>query len=546
MTSPSKERDSSVSGARSQVDAFLAEMPLWQESKGHPSTIVEVGDSEDHLALAVRKGVVTFETTSRSHRYLEAEFARELDGWRFLVMQLGQSWRWSKHMPDFSLRSLAPHTTLERVSSGHRLRWPGGEATIRSEFDAIRFSWIALSDPAEIAASCRNVNGEPLFHLGVEPGSWPPKPAPPQPELPPEPIEIPPPEDVDPTHLAVIDEIAALLGWTRRTPVEAEVLAVGDQYMGRAVSYRHSRFMYENTLPDDYRSAVCAFSTADVARRFLLFDLGTILRTRRRLPIIRPNRLAPGCDIDKGPNFIVLTWPAGRGEFRVGFVGHQQALTFSWLVTAELGEIVASFQDPDGKPVFQLPHQPPSPVPRPVVGSTHARPDSADDAGVVTPDNDPELPADLVVIDDFLSKSLFWSRQPGYDPLVIEVADFDSRWVLTRGPDGYDAEYRRQGDGTVYGRFSSARGARRFVLMDLGRLWRQSHGLKGVGFKQLAADTRLDDRSDGYRLTWIGGVARFVWDYNAIDFSWIATAELADIVASYIHANGEPLFDPNR
>ena len=32
-------------------------------------------------------------------------------------------------------------------------------------------------------------------------------------------------------------------------------------------------------------------------------------------------------------------------------------------------------------------------------------------------------------------------------------------------------------------------------------------------------------------------------DYDAIRFSWIATADLADIAASASHPNGEPLFE---
>jgi hypothetical protein len=41
------------------------------------------------------------------------------------------------------------------------------------------------------------------------------------------------------------------------------------------------------------------------------------------------------------------------------------------------------------------------------VGSTQACPDSANDAEFITSDADPELPADLVVIDDFITKTLF-------------------------------------------------------------------------------------------------------------------------------------------
>ena len=89
ITSLPADGDSSVRAVRSLVDAFLAEDPLWQEWTGDAATILDVGDQEDHLVVAVRKGVVTFETISRDHRYLTAEFGREQDAWRFLIMQLG-------------------------------------------------------------------------------------------------------------------------------------------------------------------------------------------------------------------------------------------------------------------------------------------------------------------------------------------------------------------------------------------------------------------------------------------------------------------------
>ena len=76
ITSLPADGDSSVRAVRSLVDAFLAEDPLWQEWTGDAATILDVGDQEDHLVVAVRKGVVTFETISRDHRYLTAEFGR--------------------------------------------------------------------------------------------------------------------------------------------------------------------------------------------------------------------------------------------------------------------------------------------------------------------------------------------------------------------------------------------------------------------------------------------------------------------------------------
>jgi hypothetical protein len=79
MTSLPADGDSSGRAVRSLVDAFLAEDPQWQQWKGDAATLLDVGDQEDHLVVAVRKGVVTFETISRDHRHLSAEFGRELD-----------------------------------------------------------------------------------------------------------------------------------------------------------------------------------------------------------------------------------------------------------------------------------------------------------------------------------------------------------------------------------------------------------------------------------------------------------------------------------
>jgi hypothetical protein len=163
---------------------------------------------------------------------------------------------------------------------------------------------------------------------------------------------------------------------------------------------------------------------------------------------------------------------------------------------------------------------------------------------MVVQGDDPDLVGDLVVIDDFLAKDPLWSRRPGVDPLVLDIATFSTEWVLARTDSGHTIENRRSRN--VFGTFSSARGARRFAIMELGRLWRQSHGRKSIWPKHPAPGSRLLEHPDGYRLTWNGSEAKFRMDYDAIRFSWIATAELADIAASFSHPNGEPLFDLSR
>jgi hypothetical protein len=549
MTSPSADDDFSAIAIRWLVDEFLGEKPQWQEWQGDRATILDIGDLEDHMVIAVRKGVVTFETISRDHRYISAEFSRARDAWRFLIMQLGGSYRFARRLPDINPKELAPGTSLAPAPSGHRLTWPGGEATFYRDLDAVGFSWVSMAEPADIAASYRHFNGEPLFDLGIESEPRPPQPPRPRRVMAPLPVESPPPDYLDPADLAVIDEIAARLNWARRPPVGAEVLSLGDDQVGRAISYRQSQFVYEHTVSEDWRSAVGTFSTAAAARRFMIAELGFILRQRTRMPRIRPRRVGPDCAIEKGPTSFLVTSPAGQGNFNIGYNGHQNALTFGWVATASLADIAASYQHPNGEPIFDLDdarafHQPPKPSAK--VGALKPQPGGSDAAIVVTQEADTELLADLAVIDELLAESLLWSRRPGFDPLVFEVADFDAEWVLTRGGSGHDAEYRRQRGRTVYGRFSSARGARRFVVMDLGRRWRESHPVKSIWHKRLAPGTELHETADGYRLTWPSGEARFVHDYDAVNFSWIATAELADIVASFTHPNGEPLFDLNR
>jgi hypothetical protein len=242
-----------------------------------------------------------------------------------------------------------------------------------------------------------------------------------------------------------------------------------------------------------------------------------------------------------------VTSPAGQATFNLGFNGHGQALVFSWVAAASLAGIAASYRDPHGQPVFTASSLLPSPTsePPPSAHATEPAPTGTDAAGMVVQDDDPGLSADLAVIDDFLTKSLLWSRRPGVDPLVLDIATFNAEWVLARSDSGYTIEERRRRN--VFGTFSSGRGARRYAIMELGRLWRELHGLKPIWPKHLAPGSRLLQKlPDGYRLTWNGGEARFRTDYNAIRFSWIATAELADIAASFSHPNGEPLFDLSR
>lgn len=104
-------------------------------------------------------------------------------------------------------------------------------------------------------------------------------------------------------------------------------------------------------MPPDYRNERCAFSTAATARRWMVVDLGSIRRTRTGMSQIRPNRLAPGCTLERTPTGWELTWTNRTASFPAA-QGRLLAFTLSWVVTAEVAEIAASVRHPDGAPLF--------------------------------------------------------------------------------------------------------------------------------------------------------------------------------------------------
>jgi hypothetical protein len=322
---------------------------------GDADTIVELGDLEVTRLLARRPGGYTFETTNRGTRSIEAAFGAARDARRHLIMELCEEYRFQRWMPPMVMRRLAAGCHLEDGPTGHRLTWPGGEASFRDRSAALLFSWAIDAHPDAILASYQHVNGLPLFDLGIPVDEWNlhqrrrpagkvMEPA----------VETPPPDDQDPADQPAIDAVLADLRWQRRPPSGADLLAVADRYQGRAIAYRQSQFVYESTSPSGHRAVKATFSTAAAARRFMLTELRDVFRRRTGMPAITSNRLAPHCTIEEGPTGFELGWAGGRATFPVGDTGYRQALTFSVVVTAELAEVAASYRHPNGEPLFDL------------------------------------------------------------------------------------------------------------------------------------------------------------------------------------------------
>jgi hypothetical protein len=218
---------------------------------------------------------------------------------------------------------LRPGTELEEVPRGYRLSWPGG----RRLLPKVRGCDLQLGErrrPCRHVASYQHPNGEPLFDLGISPAIE-------QTEraqgrvIDPSPIETPSPDDEE-VDQATIDAVLADRGWESRRPSGAEILtAVGHGQAGRAIAYRQSQLVYESVVDSNYRSAECTLSTAGAARRFMIMELGSMLRTHKRLPKILPNRLARACTIEKGPTGFEIAWPGGQATFPIGYIAHQRA-----------------------------------------------------------------------------------------------------------------------------------------------------------------------------------------------------------------------------
>ena len=269
--------------------------------------------------------------------------------------------RW---MPPMVMRELGAGCQLEDGPTGHRLTWPGGEATFSERSDALLFSWAVGAEPDAILASYRHVNGLPLFDLGIPADEWNlhQRRRPGGRVLEPE-VETPPPDVDDAADQLAIDEVLADLRWERRPPGGADVLAVADRYQGRAIAYRQAQFVYETMSgKGGHRNGKATFSSAAAARRYMIIDLRAVFRTRTGMPKIGSDRLAPDCSVEEGPTGLELSWPGGRATFPVDDKGRQQLLTFSVVVTAELAEVTASYRHPNGEPLFDLGQRPQPPA----------------------------------------------------------------------------------------------------------------------------------------------------------------------------------------
>ena len=336
------------------LDDLLAgtQRKRWPPSDG---ALLEVGDPEVQFALALREGEPSVEKISRGVRRTVARFSDQSAAYRLLVLLLAEDRRADRGWPPIDHERLAPSAELTDGPEGQRLTWPGGWAVFPpgrfGKLAALSFSWAAQVAPAEIVQSYGNLNGEPLFDLGIADSAKGNRPA--RSTLRSRPPETPPPDSSADSEIAAVLATAAEIGWYRLPDAEGDVLTVGHEDTGRIVGFRHGMFEYRS-----FAGAHCTIrataSTAAAARRLLVMEAAAIARTRRRQqPIqLRVRGPAAGFTVTKGPTEFVAEGDGVRATFPLGPVAEQQALLFTHAANATVDDIVASFQDPTGAPLL--------------------------------------------------------------------------------------------------------------------------------------------------------------------------------------------------
>jgi hypothetical protein len=165
------------------------------------------------------------------------------------------------------------------------------------------------------------------------------------------PAEVPPADDFADLDRPVIEKAAHELGWRLLPAAAPDVLLVGSDGVGRVITFRQGSYVYDS-FAGDRRSGKASFPSFRCARRFMIMDMATILRMQRRLPTLRPSQPAAGFSIERAPTGYGLIGPDCEATFSIGPVGHRYSLDFSRVAGAEPDQILASFLDPHGAPLF--------------------------------------------------------------------------------------------------------------------------------------------------------------------------------------------------
>jgi hypothetical protein len=107
------------------------------------------------------------------------------------------------------------------------------------------------------------------------------------------------------------------------------------------------------------------------------------------------------------------------------------------------------------------------------------------------PPHDETFPDDLLLLEE-LTRWLGLQRWPGDAETMLEVGDSEITSILAVRHGTFTFEIKDRGHRSTHAAFGSARDARRFLLMELGELFRAETNLAPMVLHELAPGTRLE------------------------------------------------------
>lgn len=133
-----------------------------------------------------------------------------------------------------------------------------------------------------------------------------------------------------------------------------DLVHVADAEVAFTIASLHDVYPVQVTTRWYERALIAAFEDVEDARRFLVMELGALLRARASRPALAADELPPGFVIEEAPTALWLSWLTGSAEFPSGTRARERATTFSRVERADLESIRASYLQAEGKPLLQL------------------------------------------------------------------------------------------------------------------------------------------------------------------------------------------------
>lgn len=107
-----------------------------------PGVVMGWGDPETQWVIVADRGVFIADRESHGRTVWMADFTRDVDARRYLMLQFGLTWRSGQHRGSLFPDGFAPGSTVEKAPRGTVLRWDVGSATFATRPEARRFSFI--------------------------------------------------------------------------------------------------------------------------------------------------------------------------------------------------------------------------------------------------------------------------------------------------------------------------------------------------------------------------------------------------------------------